>query len=87
MANYITKLHLHENATEHVLHRLVGTLDERFLNLKVHHDADEFLLKLLEKLELPKDMFEVFRRANVLCATPDCPTDRSYDVPEKLGKS
>ena len=87
VANYLTKLHLHENLHERYLHQLVGMLDERFLDSKVHHDADEFLLKLLDMLELPEDMFEVFRRANVKCATPDCPTDRTYDVPEKLGKS
>ena len=62
MANYLTKLH-HENLHERYLHerylhQLVGMLDERFLNLKVHHDADEFLLKLLEMLKLPEDMFE-----------------------------
>ena len=61
MANYLTKLH-HENLHERYLHerylhQLVGMLDERFLNSKVHHDADEFLLKLLEMLELPEDMF------------------------------
>ena len=56
IANYLTKLH-HENLHERYLHQLVGMLDERFLNSKVHHAADEFLLKLLEMLELPEDMF------------------------------
>ena len=85
LGNYLTKLHLNENATDHVLHRLVGMLDERFLNSKVHHDADEFLIKLLEKLELPNNMFEVLRRLSVRCATPGCSKEMVHDD-QKLGK-
>ena len=85
MATYLTKLHLQENASEHVLHRLVGMLDERFLNSKVQHDADEFLIKLLEKLELPSNMFEVLRRLSVRCATPGCEKEMVHDD-QKLGK-
>ena len=85
LANYLTKLHLNENESERVLHQLVGMLNKRFLNSKVHHDADEFLLKLLEMLELPSNMFEVLRRPHFRCATPGCDKEMVHDE-QKLGK-
>ena len=85
LAKYLTKLHLYENESERVLHQLVGMLNQRFLNSKVHHDADEFLIKLLEKLQLPNNMFEVLRQLRVRCATPGCLKEMMHDDP-KQGK-
>ena len=87
VATYLTKLHLNENVTlEHSLHQLVGMLDASFLNTRVHHDASEFLLKLLSKLDLPKTMFEVDCQAHAHCATPGCQKEIIFDDP-RLGKS
>ena len=91
VAKYLAKLHLYENVSEHYLHQLVGLLDKSFLNSKNHHDADEFLLKLLMKLGADswtvsdRPMFEVLRVAHVRCATPGCLHEFDNED-EKLGK-
>ena len=84
MANFLYKLHINENQ-ENDLKDLSSYLDKSFENSAAHHDAAEFAALLLEKMQLPKDMFEVQRYVTVSCANPNCKYEIAQDDP-KLGK-
>ena len=84
LANLLANLHINENQ-ENDLKDLSSYLDKSFENSAAHHDAAEFAALLLEKMQLPKDMFEVQRYVTVSCANPNCKYEIAQDDP-KLGK-
>ena len=85
LAIYLSKLHLVENVGEDYLLKLTGLLSHTFLDKGVHHDAAEFAELLLCSLDLPSDMFLVYRQGIIRCANPDCRHEYGEDDP-RLGK-
>ena len=83
LAIYLSKLHLVENVGEDYLLKLSGVLSQSFLDKGVQHDAAEFAELLLCALNLPSDMFQVYRQATIVCANPDCKYQFGEDDPRQ----